>query len=306
GDLSADALLKGSIKIRNAVLQIPDSFPVSVTPIPVRQINVPPEIAARLKANAPAARPAPKRTGNQPQRPPSQIALDIAVDAPNQVYVRGQGVDAELQGQLHIVGTTSTPDIQGAFEMRRGYIAKFGQRLDFEHGRITFDGGVMDPRLDFLASSKAGDVTAHIQVAGYASKPELTLSSSPELPQDEVLSRLLFGQATGQLSPTQAIQLAQAAAELAGVGTPGSGLLSGIQKSLGLDQLDFNTNAAGASSVGIGRYLTKGVRVGVEQGIDAGDTKATVTLDITPNIKAQAEAGGESGGGLGVTMEWDY
>ncbi|MGO4725116.1 MULTISPECIES: translocation/assembly module TamB domain-containing protein [unclassified Inquilinus] len=306
GDLSADALLKGSIKIRNAILQIPDSFPVSVTPIPVRQINVPPEIAARLKANAPAARPAPKRTSNQPQRPPSQIALDIAVDAPNQIYVRGQGIDAELQGQLHIVGTTSTPDIQGDFEMRRGYIAKFGQRLDFEHGRITFDGGVMDPRLDFLASSKAGDVTAHIQVAGYASKPELTLSSSPELPQDEVLSRLLFGQATGQLSPTQAIQLAQAAAELAGVGTPGSGLLSGIQKSLGLDQLDFNTNAAGASSVGIGRYLTKGVRVGVEQGIDAGDTKATVTLDITPNIKAQAEAGGQSGGGLGVTMEWDY
>ncbi|KGM33457.1 translocation/assembly module TamB domain-containing protein, partial [Inquilinus limosus] len=308
GDLSADSLLKGSVKLRQAIIQIPDSFPVSVTPIPVRQVNAPPEIAARLKAQQPPpARPAPKPIANQPQKPPSQIALDITVEAPNQLYVRGQGIDAEMQGQIHVVGTTSTPDIQGGFEMRRGAISKFGQRLDFERGRITFDGGVVtDPRLDFLASSRAGDVTAHIQVGGYASKPQLTLSSTPELPQDEVLSRLLFGQSTGQLSPTQAIQLAQAAAELAGVGGGGTGLLGGIQKSLGLDQLDFNTDANGASAIGLGRYLTKGVRVGVEQGIDAGSTRATVTIDVTNNIKGKAEAGGDSGGAVGVTMEWDY
>ncbi|MBW8724489.1 MAG: translocation/assembly module TamB domain-containing protein [Inquilinus limosus] len=311
GDLSADSLLKGSIKLRQAVIQIPDSFPVSVTPIPVRQVNAPPEIAARLKDQQPppSARRASARAPRQvaPQKPPSQTSLDITVDAPNQLYVRGQGIDAEMQGQLHIVGTTTTPDIQGGFEMRRGTISKFGQRLDFERGRITFDGGVVtDPRLDFLASSRAGDVTANIEIGGYASKPKLTLSSSPELPQDEVLSRLLFGQATGQLSPTQAIQLAQAAAEMAGVGGGGTGLLGGIQKSLGLDQLDFNTDASGGSAVGLGRYLTKGVRVGVEQGIDAGSTRATVTIDITDNIKGKAEAGGDSGGGVGVTMEWDY
>lgn len=305
GDLSADSLLKGSIKLRQAVIQIPDSFPVSVTPIPVRQINAPPEIAARLKDQQPP--PARRASARQePQKPPSQISLDITVDAPNQLYIRGQGIDAEMQGQIRIVGTTSTPDIQGDFEMRRGSIAKFGQRLDFERGRITFDGGDLDPRLDFLASSRAGDVVAHIQVGGYASKPELTLSSTPELPQDEVLSRLLFGQATSELSPTQAIQLAQAAAELAGVGGGSGGLLGGLQKSLGLDQLDFNTDASGGSAIGLGRYLTKGVRVGVEQGIDAGSTRATVTIDVTDHIKGKAEVGGDSGGAVGVTMEWDY
>ncbi|WP_342237715.1 translocation/assembly module TamB domain-containing protein [Inquilinus sp. OTU3971] len=310
GDLSADALFQGSIKVRNAVIQIPDSFPVTVTPIPVRQINVPPEVAARMKAEGVALNtatpPSRNRNRNQPQKPPSQIRLDISVDSPNQFYVRGQGIDAEMQGQLHISGTTSTPDIEGNFKMRRGQISKFGQRLDFEHGNLSFDGGALDPRLDFLASTRAGDVTANIEVGGYASKPELTLSSSPELPQDEVLSRLLFGQATGQLSPTQAIQLAQAAAEMAGVGGGGTGLLGGIQQSLGLDQLDFNTDASGGSGVGLGRYLTKGVRVGVEQGISAGSTRATVTIDITDHIKGKAEAGGDSGGGVGVTMEWDY
>ncbi|MGK9164789.1 translocation/assembly module TamB domain-containing protein [Inquilinus limosus] len=308
GDLSADSLFQGSIRIRNAIIHIPDSFPVSVTPIPVRQINVPPEIAARMKAEGVALNtaPPPSRNRNQPQKPPSQIRLDVTVDSPNQFYVRGQGIDAEMQGQLHIVGTTSTPDIQGNFEMRRGQISKFGQRLDFEHGNLSFDGGVMDPRLDFLASTRAGDVIAYIQVGGYASKPELTLSSSPELPQDEVLARLLFGQATSELSPTQAIQLAQAAAELAGVGGGSGGLLGGLQQSLGLDQLDFNTDASGGSAIGLGRYITKGVRVGVEQGIDAGSTRATVTIDVTDHIKGKAEVGGDSGGGVGVTMEWDY
>lgn len=312
GDLSADSALSGSIKIRNAIIQVPDSFPVSVTPIPVRQINAPPRIAERLKTEAPAipSRPTTPARGKapaaQPEKPPSQIRLDIKVDVPNQFYVRGQGIDAEMQGQLQVLGTTSTPDIQGGLEMRRGRIAKFGRRLDFERGRVTFDGGAMDPRLDFLASTKAGDVTAYIAVSGYASKPELKLSSAPELPQDEVLARLLFGQAAGQLSPAQAIQLAQAAAELAGIGGGGPGMLGSLQQSLGLDQLDINTDASGKSSVGAGAYLTDSVRVGVQQGIDAGDTKANVTIDITPNIKGKAEMGGDTGGAVGVTMEWDY
>src|SRR4030095_9098386 len=132
--------------------------------------NVPPEYAARMKAQGVALNTATppsrnrNRARNQPQQPLSQIRLDISVDSPNQFYVRGQGIDAEMQGQLHIGGTTSTPDIDGAFKMRRGQISEFGQRLAVEYGNISFDGGLMDPRLDFLASTRAGDVTAYIQV----------------------------------------------------------------------------------------------------------------------------------------------
>ena len=80
--------------------------------------------------------------------------------------------------------------------MRRGTISLAGTTLTFTRGKVGFDGtgvtGKIDPTLDFAADSTAGSVTATLGITGYASKPIITLTSVPELPQDEVLAHLLF------------------------------------------------------------------------------------------------------------------
>lgn len=310
--------LSGTVTIRRAEIRIPETLPASIATIEVRDKAVTP-------APPPPGRRAPRPAGGGgPQIGTSTtlaLSLDLRVSAPARVYVTGRGIDAEMGGDLRVRGTLDRPDVDGELALRRGSITQLGQRFNFDHGRITFVGGSLDPQLDLLASTTAGDITANIHVAGFASAPEIELSSTPELPQDEVLARLLFGRATGDLSPTQALQLAEAAVELAGGGSATGGILGDVRSSLGLDQLDIQAAQGGNASVTIGRYLTDDIYVGVEQGIGTSSgTKATANFDITPNIKAQVGIGStgltgtgtggggasSAGGSIGITMEWEY
>ncbi len=180
----------------------------------VRHVNTPPELRARL-----AKRGAPKAAASSRGRKPAapfDATLDVTVDAPSHIFVRGRGIDAELGGSLRVTGSSRDPRAVGEFAMRRGRFDLVGQRLDFDRGRLTFAGSLTTPDLDFSAQTKAGDVTARVAVSGPADAPQFALTSDPVLPQDEILSRLLFKKAAGGLSPFQALQLAQAVAQLSG------------------------------------------------------------------------------------------
>src|SRR5260370_19752481 len=77
-----------------------------------------------------------------------------------------------------------------------------------------------DPAVDIVAEVSSGEVTAQVLVGGLISSPTVTLTSTPALPQDEILARVLFGRGVGQITAAEGIQVAQAAATLAG-GGPG-------------------------------------------------------------------------------------
>ena len=48
------------------------------------------------------------------------------------------------------------------------------------------------------------------------SELDVQITSSPELPEDEILSRFLFGRSLSQISPVQALQIAAAIRSLSG------------------------------------------------------------------------------------------
>jgi translocation and assembly module TamB len=131
--------------------------------------------------------------------------------------------------------------------------------------------------------------------------PVLTLESSPELPQDEVLSRLLFGTSVTQLSALQLAQMGAAVATLGGLGGGGGPLLS-VQRSLGLDRLVVSgsgTEGDGASAEA-GRYVARRVYVGTKQST-AGGTQAQVEIDISNRLKLRTTIGSGTGSAQGTT-----
>jgi translocation and assembly module TamB len=296
GNLERDVALTGKVRIDKAEIRIPDKLPPNVEEIPVVEVNVPADQAARMAAL------------DKPPAKSVKIGLDLTVDAPQQVFVRGRGLDAELGGKLAIRGTTDQPAILGHFDLRRGTFNLLSRDLDFDHGRIVFSGGAkIDPVLDFSATSKAEDTDITVTIGGTASQPTFTLHSTPELPQDEILARLLFGKASGSLSPFEAVQLAQAAASLAGVNA-GGGTLDKFRKTFGLDRLDISSGDETDSgpSLSAGRYISRGVFVGAKQGTKPGSTAATVEIELAPNVKAETEVGADSTGKAGINLEWDY
>ena len=299
GPLASAPRLSGRIDIRNLEIRVPDRLPSSAGPLrDAKHIAPPPQTRARL-AQIARQKAAQKHRGGAP----FSAALDLMVSAPGRVFVRGRGLDAELGGDIRLAGTTRDPRATGAFELRRGRLSILAQRLDFSRGRILFAGD-LTPDLDFLAETRAGDVTARIGVTGRASEPEFALSSTPELPQDEVLSRLLFARAAGGLSPFQAVQLAQAVAQLSGSGGPD--VFERTRRALGVDDLDVGVSASGSPTVGVSRAISDRMRLGVKAGTKPETSGVGVDIDLTRNVKVQTEIGADGRAAAGVGFEIEY
>ncbi|MFC6024386.1 translocation/assembly module TamB domain-containing protein [Methylobacterium mesophilicum] len=306
GPLARTPRIAGRIDIVSIDVAVPDRLPSTVKPLPgVRHVNTPPDVRARLALRA--DRKAAVTPGKRQKKPavPFDATLDVRIEAPSRIFVRGRGIDAELGGSLRVTGTSRAPNAVGGFGMRRGVFQLVGQRLDFSRGNLTFAGSLTTPELDFAAETKAGDVTARVAVSGYADAPQFSLTSDPVLPQDEILSRLLFKKAAGGLSPFQALQLAQAVAQLSG-GASGPDVFEQARKSLGLDSLDVSTGASGGPALGASRYISDRVSVGVKAGAKPADTAVGVDFDVTRRIKLKGEAGSDGRTSLGVGAEYEW
>jgi translocation and assembly module TamB len=288
GALLQSPLISGTVDIRRWDIRIPERLARSLRPIKVTHRNVPPGLVTDDDLTEPewgSALP---------------FRLDVAVRAPREVFVRGQGVDAEFGGAANLGGTVDAPVVRGAFDLRRGAVTLLSQRIILSRGDIQFVGDTQ-PMLDIAGSVSKNGVAATISVKGRAGDPQIVLSSAPSLPQDEILSRLLFSKRTTQLSPFEAAQLAQLIGRWSGLDT-GPDILERLRTAIGLDALTATTDEAGTTSVSAGSYVGRGVYIGASE---AAGGSATVDVDITENIKLRGEAG-TAGTKVGVAAEWEY
>ena len=300
GPLARRPRVGGRIAFDSIDVRVPDRIPASSRPLD-NTSHVDPTPAARARLALEASRKA--RQGRKGSPPPFNADLNVTISAPSRVFVRGHGIDAELGGDLTVTGDLSAPSTHGAFQLRRGAFTLAGKRLDFSRGNIAFVGGPI-PQLDFAAQTSAGDVTAIVAISGPADQPEFTFSSTPDLPQDEVISRLLFASASGGLSAVQALQLAQTVAEFSGAGGPG--VLERMRRQLGVDSLDVQVGADGSPRVGASRYISRNVNVGVRTGAKTSDSAVTLGVDVTKRLRVQGEAAADGSTSAGVAAQWEY
>ncbi|PTQ74385.1 translocation/assembly module TamB domain-containing protein [Celeribacter persicus] len=227
--------------------------------------------------------------------------LDLTIRAPNQIFIRGRGLDAELGGQLRLRGTTADVIPVGQFSLIRGRLSLLGKRITMEEGFVTLQ-GELDPTMRLVAATETDTMTVQLITEGPLSSPELTLSSSPELPQDEILAQLLFGKDLTEISAFQAAQMADAVATLTG---GGSGLVGSIRDSFGLDDLDLQTSEEGGSSLKLGKYISDKVYTDVT--IDnEGQSVINLNLDASRNVTIKGSASSDGDTGVGVFFERDY
>jgi translocation and assembly module TamB len=315
GGLRSQLTATGSVQIDHADINIPNALP--------------PDVAV-LNVVRPGEKPAPVAKAAT-----TIVTLNLTVAAPRAVFVRGRGLDAELGGQLHVAGTSAEPDISGGFDLRNGTVNVAGATLTFTSGRVGFNGyGVkkkIDPTLDFAATNTTSAGTATLTVTGYADAPVIALSSNPEMPQDEILSRLLFGVSVTQLTPLQLAQIGAALATMGGVGGNSRfNPINAVQRKLGLDRLAIGggssnngaaTGTAGetstAATIEAGRYVSRRVYIGAKQST-SGATQAQVQVDLTKSLKLQTTLGtgggtvqgatpqNDPGSSVGITYQFEY
>lgn len=294
GALMTRPKISGRVQVRRLDINLPDKLSGAAKPIEVRHIGaVPGKKSGKAKSDAAKAKAAKAES-------PFIADLDLTLSAPNGIFVRGMGMEAELGGDLSVQGTSAAPRSLGGFEFKRGRFDGFGKRLDFSKGLISFNGS-LDPELDFVAQTESEGIIAKVLISGPASAPKIGFASTPTLPQDEVIARLLFDKSSSELTMGQAAQLAQTIAQFSG---SGPGMLDKMRQSLGVDSLDVGTDNGG--EVGMGKRINDRVYLGVKQGAQPNSSKVTIDVDITKNIRAQGATGADGSTEVGIGAEWDY
>jgi len=298
GNLTGSPLLSGNVLVEQANIIVPESLGGGAELIDVQHRRIPGPVQQTLDRARIDERTGMSAAGGGPN-----LLLDINVNAPNQIFIRGRGLDAEVGGSVRLTGPLTAIQPVGAFSLTRGRLAILGQRVTFESGTVTLLGD-LDPQLNFVARTEGDDITVFVIVAGRASDPDITFSSNPALPQDEVLSRLIFNRSMGELSPIQLAQLAAAAAELVG-GGGGGGLVESLRGAAGLADLDIVTDDAGNVGVQAGTYIQDNVYLGVTAGAN-GQSKVTINLDVTNDLTIKGAASQDGNSSIGVFYERDY
>jgi hypothetical protein len=238
--------------------------------------------------------------------------LNIAIEIPREAYVRGRGLDSEWKGNLLISGTTGTPIMSGVLSPVRGYFTLLGKDFSFSSGEITFrENRKINPGLNITLTRNVPDMVTYLRIRGTLDNPRISFESTPPYPSDEVLSQVLFGKQSSQLSRFEALQLANSVRELTGMGGNLPNPLTTMRDALGLsvlkmgessgtsdrhladnnfrENLDLDGNAdtsdeGGGSTIEAGKYLSDQIYVGVEQNLTDNTTGIKVEVELTPSL----------------------
>jgi translocation and assembly module TamB len=185
--------------------------------------------------------------------------LDLKLAGSN-LAVSGLGIDSRWRTNLQIGGFADAPRFTGRADLVQGNYDFAGRIFRLDRGVIRFQGeSPPNPLLDIHAEAAVQGLNANVIVQGTGLKPEITFASTPALPQDELLSRLLFGTSITNLSAPEALQLASAIAAL----QSGSGSLdpiNAVRRAVGLDRLRIvpaDVATGQKTSIAAGKYLTR-------------------------------------------------
>lgn len=298
GPLLGGAMVSGDLTLSETELRVPEAgIDAAGILYEISHQNEPADVrATRIRADLI------NQDGTSRPASDGQFKLDLGLSAPSRIFLRGRGIDAELGGELRLGGTTGNVVPSGKFGLIRGRLDILGKRLTLEKADLELAGSFV-PRIALSASVESDGITSTVTIDGPADDPEVEFASVPDLPQEEVLARLLFGRSLSSISALQAAQLAQAVAVLAGRG--GEGIIGKLRKSFGLDDLDLATAEDGSAALKAGKYISENLYTEVE--VDqAGTSRINLNLDLGAGVTVKGRVGADGDTGVGIFVEKDY
>jgi len=228
------------------------------------------------------------------------VALDLQVTMRNNNWVRGQGANIELRGDLDIKKNYhQSLRIIGNISVVRGTYENFGKVFRIEDGNVSFSGGQeIDPFLDITALYRVSNINVYINIGGRASEPEIKLTSDPAMSETDIVSYLVFGASSTDIS----------SGERSAIGGVATGLAGGIaaaqlERLLG-SAVSLDVVSIAGTNLEVGKYLTEDLYIAYERGttdsiIDSTNiiyNKVIVEYQIFKNVTIDADVGGENPG----------
>ena len=151
------------------------------------------------------------------------MSIDIAVDAPHNVFVKENTPQVKANVELRLdIRITKKPGeasaMAGTIRSLHGEATVFNQEFKIDRALLTLPG---DPRqkpfIEARAIHEMDDGTMFVDIIGPVNKPRIDISSDPPKPPNELMSQLIFGQPASNLSQQQFNAERQAVGVLGGI-----------------------------------------------------------------------------------------
>lgn len=186
------------------------------------------------------------------------------------------------------------PSYKGEFNVIRGVFEVFGRKFVLDEGEVLFANNAIYLRIP--GEYEHEDYSIRVEISGTAEDLTLDLSSVPTLPEDEILSLLIFGESVQDITPFQAIQLATAVRSLQG-GGGGFDPINFTRDKLGVDTLSIesaSTDSGTGVSVGVGKYLNDRVYLELKRTpSEVQPWQGSVEIQLSPRLHLRSTTGGE-------------
>ena len=318
---TADApAVNGSVEILDALLRPDVAFLTSGPPPPDPTIHLvstavlapqpkllpanpscPPPPSKLIRPSI-SAKPVEKKVNSQ-----RGLSIDLRVHLRRDIWVKQENGSAELIGDVHVIKNGSEPiRLIGEVETVRGWLHVMDKQFKLATAKITFTGGVpIDPGLDITADYQAHEYLVHVIIGGTASKPTLTFKSEPDLEQADILSVLLFGKPTSQLSGSERTDLKTRASAVA-AGFVASQVSQQVSQALGLEEMGIELRQTG-SGVGVGSYLGRDTYASFSQDFSQqGGQRLDLEHYVTRHLEVDTDTTSRGDRGADVLWSTNY
>lgn len=286
--------LRGQLKADSALFILPDESTPSLGD----------DVVVRSTRDLPVPADAGQRV-----QPDVSVTLDLGP----QFEVRGQGLEARLEGQLSVRATPAlpTPRVLGEVRTVNGTYRAYDQKLRIESGVLRFTGPYDDPALDIRAVRVLPENTNQrvgVQLSGNAQAPRVALFADPDLPDGDKLAWLVLGR-PASAAGAQAFVLQQAARRLLSSG--GEPLDGALARTLGIDEIGFSGSGTSADGTTTGAALTLGKRLSsdlylsYEQSLAGAMSTVSILYDLSRRLTLRTRAGTENAIDLIFTHRYD-
>jgi len=214
--------------------------------------------------------------------------LRVQVVSPGQFMVKNNLADGELRADLLVLGTVTRPVIVGRAEAVSGTVTLNGRTYTLQEASVDFiDPSRLKPYVHVIAGTSVQNYDVTVQANGEPKSLKLDMTSTPFLPQQDVLVLLATGQTPQQLGA--------GGQGISGAGTfllnqIGKGVSQqGIVNVLRIQPGSVNPTQASGSSLTVGKRISDKLMVTYSQDLTAANGQTPTRLvtfeyQLTKNV----------------------
>lgn len=241
-----------------------------------------------------------------------KIRGELKIRMPRNTWVRGPGINLELNGELDLVQEGGDYLLYGAIDIVRGTYELYGKKFTVRNGKLIFQGDYTTAvQIDLLASYvfRQGKEKHEmfVKITGALASPQIAFSLDNDdkaIEQKDAISYILFN------VPAQGsgIDLTSTASGVVS-GLVSQQLSKSLGESLKLDVIEFGSGEElTPGSVLVGKYLTNELFVSVSQDFSSFNSaealRVTLELEVLRQFFLQATRGGKDEKDTGFDVIW--